>query len=237
MQHDNLLSCRMVLADGSVINVSRESHPDLFWGIRGAGHNFGIALEATFKVFPQAHGGLHHSWDLEYPLEQCEQVIETVNRVHAEMPADLAIFLLWKRESAGGHKNMILVNLVWSGAEAEARPWVEQFERLRPILKSGKVTADWHSLPWETYGGQNKLLSIPGVWKIRPWKMMSAVSVKSFDPKTTKAFFERTKELNEKWKGKGVFGAMFECLPNHRTREIPDDATAFPWRHRSDHFL
>lgn len=220
-----------------MIDVSNDSHPDLFWAIRGAGHNFGIAVEATFRVYPQAHGGLHHSWDLEFPLEQCEEVIDTVNRIHAIMPPDLAIFLLWKRESAGGHKNLILVNLVWSGAQAEAATWVEQFECLKPVLNPGKVTANWHSLPWETYGGQNKILSIPGVWKIRPWKMMSAVSVKSFDPKTTEAFFERTRELNEKWKGKGFFGAMFECLPTHRTREVPDGATAFPWRNGSDHFL
>ena len=48
---DNLLSARMVLADASVIEVSENSHPDLFWGIRGAGHNFGIATEIKMRIY------------------------------------------------------------------------------------------------------------------------------------------------------------------------------------------
>ncbi|KAF7195617.1 FAD-linked oxidoreductase alt4 [Pseudocercospora fuligena] len=235
--NDNLISCRLVLADGSVAVVSKETNPDLFWAVRGAGHNFGVCTEATFRVFPQAHGGIHFSWDLEYSLEQSEYVLTTLNDVHSRMPPDLAIFLLWRRVSAGDRKNLILVNLVWSGIEEEAEPWIQEFERLKPIIHGGKVTTTWHDLPWETYGGQNKILSKPGVWQFRPWKMMSSVSVKNFDLKTTKAFFESIKYMNEKWAGKGFFGAMFECLPNHETRELPDNETAFPWRHGTDHFL
>jgi hypothetical protein len=66
---------------------------------------------------------------------------------------------------------------------------------------------------------------------------MRAVSVKVFDGATTRAFFESVKEMNERFAGKGWFGAMFECLPHHRTREIADDATASPWRHGTDHHL
>jgi hypothetical protein len=106
--NDNMVSCKLVLADGSVVVASKESHPDLFWGIRGAGHNFGVALEATFQVYPQAHGGLHHTWDLEYTLDQCDDVFETLNSVHETMPAEMAIFILWMRQSSGrkvGHAN------------------------------------------------------------------------------------------------------------------------------------
>lgn len=99
-----MVSCRLVLADGSVKEVSEASDPDLFWAIRGAGHNFGIALEATFRVYPQVNQGMHYTWDLEYDLEQCDAVFETLNSVHDEMPADLAIFVLWIRESDGGRK-------------------------------------------------------------------------------------------------------------------------------------
>lgn len=129
------------------------------------------------------------------------------------------------------------MNLVFAGPESDASPWVSRFEMLHPIRSSGKVTTTWDELPWETYGGQNKLLSKPEVWKLAPNKMMAAVSVREFDIPTTKAFFESVKEMNERFAGRGWFGAMFECLPHHRTREIPDDATAFPWRNGADHFL
>ena len=96
-----MVSCKLVLADGSVLIASKDSHADLFWAIRGAGHNFGIALEATFQVYPQAHGGIHHTWDLEYTLDQCDEVFDTLNSVHETMPAELAIFVLWIRQSSG----------------------------------------------------------------------------------------------------------------------------------------
>lgn len=235
--HDNLLSCRLVLADGSIVDVSEHSHKELFWAVRGAGHNFGICLEATFRVYEEANHGQHSTWDLEYHLEQCDEVFTLINDVHADMPADLAIFVLWRRENpTTGVKNLILVNLVWSGVAREARKWVARFEDLDPVVHNGPLTTTWYDLPWETYGGMNKRLSRPEVWKLLPYKMMSAASVQNFDLQMTKAFFESVKEMNEKWEGKGWFGAMFECLPNQQTRALPNEATAFPWR-GTDHFL
>lgn len=102
--NDNMISCKLVLADGSVVTASKDSHPDLFWAIRGAGHNFGIALEATFRVHPQANDGIHYTWDLEYELHQCDAVFETLNKVYERMPPELAIFVLWKRETANSYK-------------------------------------------------------------------------------------------------------------------------------------
>ncbi|GME25721.1 FAD linked oxidase [Neofusicoccum parvum] len=235
--NDNMISCKLALADGSVVTVSKDANPDLFWAVRGAGHNFGIALEATFRVYPQENGGIHHTWDFEYGLDQCEQVLEAVNRVHDIMPPELAIFVLWRRESPGGFKHLILVNLVFAGRESAAAPWVAAFEELRPVRGSGRVAATWAELPWETYGGQNKLLSKPEVWRLAPNKMMGAVSVRELHVPTVKAFFESVRDMNERFAGRGWFGAMFECLPHHRTREFPDDATAFPWRNGANHFL
>lgn len=94
----------MVLANGSIITASEDSHQDLFWVIRGAGHNFGIAVEATFKVYPQTNGGIHHNWDFGFELDKCEALFELLNEVHAAMPPDLAIFVLWKRMFPTGEK-------------------------------------------------------------------------------------------------------------------------------------
>lgn len=48
---DQLLSARLVLANGTAIHVSREHSPDLFWAIRGAGHNFGIVTQAKLRIY------------------------------------------------------------------------------------------------------------------------------------------------------------------------------------------
>lgn len=50
---DNLLAVDLVDADGAVVRVSDEEHPDLFWALRGGGGgNFGIATSLTFRVRP-----------------------------------------------------------------------------------------------------------------------------------------------------------------------------------------
>ena len=47
---DQFVSLELVLASGEVIEVSAESHPDLFWALRGGGGNFGIVTRFTFAA-------------------------------------------------------------------------------------------------------------------------------------------------------------------------------------------
>ena len=49
---DNLLSVDLVTADGAIHHASQEDDPELFWGLRGAGANFGIATAFEFRLHP-----------------------------------------------------------------------------------------------------------------------------------------------------------------------------------------
>lgn len=64
---DSLESAQMVIANGSMVTTSRTQNPDLFWAIRGAGFNFGIVTEATFKVFNATFGGHVMEGDMLFP--------------------------------------------------------------------------------------------------------------------------------------------------------------------------
>lgn len=44
---------QIVLANGSISNISYASHPDLYWALRGGGSNFGIITRFALEVFPQ----------------------------------------------------------------------------------------------------------------------------------------------------------------------------------------
>jgi FAD/FMN-containing dehydrogenase len=47
---DELLAAEMVTADGELLRVDAETHPDLFWAIRGGGGNFGVATRFQFRL-------------------------------------------------------------------------------------------------------------------------------------------------------------------------------------------
>jgi FAD binding domain/Berberine and berberine like len=47
---DNLLAAEVVTADGKVVVTDAESHPDLFWAIRGGGGNFGVATRFKYRL-------------------------------------------------------------------------------------------------------------------------------------------------------------------------------------------
>ena len=47
---DSLLAAEIVTADGQLLRVDAESHPDLFWAIRGGGGNFGVATRFQFRL-------------------------------------------------------------------------------------------------------------------------------------------------------------------------------------------
>ena len=49
---DSLLAADIVTADGELLRVDAEHHPDLFWAIRGGGGNFGVATRFRFRLHP-----------------------------------------------------------------------------------------------------------------------------------------------------------------------------------------
>lgn len=69
----------MVLGNGTVVTASLTSNPDLFWAIRGAGHNFGIVTEFIYKIYDVPY---NNSWAWEsfiYAADKVEALYAQIN--------------------------------------------------------------------------------------------------------------------------------------------------------------
>jgi FAD/FMN-containing dehydrogenase len=57
---DDLLAAEVVTADGELLQADADTHPDLFWALRGGGGNFGVATRFKFRLheLPQIVGGM-----------------------------------------------------------------------------------------------------------------------------------------------------------------------------------
>ena len=95
---DQLLSVSLVTADGQVVTASEAENPDLFWGVRGGGGNFGIVTRFAFRtapVGPEVLGGV-----VFWALEDAAAVARHYADWCAELPDDMTTALIFRRAPA-----------------------------------------------------------------------------------------------------------------------------------------
>ncbi|MEV6767350.1 FAD-binding oxidoreductase [Nocardia sp. NPDC051030] len=86
---DNLLAAELVTADGSILEVDENRHPELLWGLRGGGGNFGVVTRFTFRLnaIPMPlFGGM-----VIYPLEEARPALRAYLKVAADAPDALGL--------------------------------------------------------------------------------------------------------------------------------------------------
>jgi FAD/FMN-containing dehydrogenase len=83
---DNLVSADLVTASGEVLTVSADENPDLYWGIRGGGGNFGVVTSFQYQLHPvgQLLAGL-----VLYPAEAARDALELFREVAMAAPDEL----------------------------------------------------------------------------------------------------------------------------------------------------
>lgn len=102
MASDNLTSVELVTAAGDVMQVSEETAPELFWGLRGGGGNFGIAASFEFEAYPldTILGGI-----VAYPLADALPVFAAYQEITADPPDELVSFFgLVHAPDGSGHR-------------------------------------------------------------------------------------------------------------------------------------
>ena len=87
---DNLVSADVVLADGHLVKASAESHPDLFWALRGGGGNFGVVTSFTFRCHPVGEQGVIIGGPVLYDIADVEDLFRWYRELLPALPDEVS---------------------------------------------------------------------------------------------------------------------------------------------------
>ncbi len=89
---DNVAGMDLVTAEGRLVRASNEENPDLFWGLRGGGGNFGVVTGIDYQLYPvgpEIVGGL-----VAWPASEAPKVLELYRTLAEKAPPELTLVLL-----------------------------------------------------------------------------------------------------------------------------------------------
>jgi FAD/FMN-containing dehydrogenase len=116
---DNVASYELITAEGDRHHVDEADNPELFWGLRGGGGNFGIVSEFEFRLHPVARRA--HVAELFFGMEEAAPVLRGWRDLNATAPR-AATFTAWVGDSQSPllppeHRGRPLANVgfVWAG--------------------------------------------------------------------------------------------------------------------------
>lgn len=124
---DNLLSARLVSADATTVDVNAQSDPELFWGLRGAGANFGVttSFEAQLHTIGPVLGG-----DVHFAVRDARAVLRGFRQIMQTAPDGFQATLNLTPGERG-----LFISLCHSGPENEADDIMRQIRSLAPTTR------------------------------------------------------------------------------------------------------
>lgn len=131
---DNLLAADVLLADGTTVRASASSEPELFWGLRGGGGNFGIVTRFDFQAYPL--GPEVFAGALVYERAHWAAALRAVDAWAADIPdalTPLVTFVAPPPSWELGSETLMFAGFAWAGADrAEGVRAIEPMRRACP---------------------------------------------------------------------------------------------------------
>ena len=214
---DHLTAVELVTADGRLVRATEQDEPDLFWGLRGAGWNFGIATAFEFRLHP--FGPDLHRGVLTYPAARVQE-LWSLFRTYADHAPDTvsAIFGFDRAGADAGYADDMvgrpIVFIAWnhSGAAGDV-------DRDTAGLQAGRE-------PLTTTIGSQPYLDVQTAHDLAfAWGSRSFIKSHNSDGVRPEALDELVELLAEP--GVGTFSIT--TLGGAIAR-VPEDATAYAGR-------
>ena len=130
---DNLVSVNVVTADGQFRRASASENPDLFWGVRGGGGNFGIVTSFEFRLHPMQRQVM--AGRIVYPITKAKEALAIFAEYGPQVPDELDLGFVMSLPP-GGAAGVCLFPVCYSGPAAN----IDRV--LAPLRKLGTPLAD-----------------------------------------------------------------------------------------------
>ena len=138
---DQLLSVDLVTAGGELVRASADENPDLFWGVRGAGGNFGIVTDFEFRLNPL--GPIIQAGPVAWAMEDSPEVLRFYRDWITTVPDELTTIVVHRKAPASPMipaelhgRRIVMVGCCYAG------PLDEGEEVLRPLKAFGTPLFD-----------------------------------------------------------------------------------------------
>jgi FAD/FMN-containing dehydrogenase len=187
---DNLVSAEVVTADGQIRMTSEQQEPDLFWGLRGGGGNFGVVTRFEYQLHPFERNVL--SGMIVWPIEQAHQVLEFYGGWYEGLSDELYAGPAMLTMPDG--KSVLAMEVVYSGDPAKGEKELAPLRRIGKPADDGIKVQDYMVMQTQEDGtfahGRRSYVKSGMVAKVTP--ALVAAMVESFRPDPRIAFFTHT---------------------------------------------
>ncbi|KAL8714690.1 MAG: hypothetical protein Q9225_006538 [Loekoesia sp. 1 TL-2023] len=239
---DNIIDMTVVLANGTVTHVSSTSNPDLYWAMKGAGHNFGIVTEANFEIYdhPASHW-VYAEFTFADAEHQLEPLFEAMNNLssNCSQPKELgtvypiyAIDPQYSKTEASVSLDppIILLQFSYAGSLEQAQPWLDIFSNLHPATMWKKDSL----LPTEIQVAASQdvdsaICEFGSTWRLFP------VGLKYHNVTANRAVYNLYKQLINEHPEFSSSVVQFESYALEGMKAVDPASTAYA--HRDDDIL
>ncbi|KAI1735659.1 FAD binding domain-containing protein [Xylaria scruposa] len=213
---DNVLSLRVVTADGNIRTVTAQSDPDLFWALRGAGPNLGIVTAATLKSSPASTADFQ-AWrgDLVFTEDKLEDVVQAIEEL--VLTPDTVIFLYLLADSTGAPA-VVASPFQYKGNATTGRAAFASLYALGPVADTTEV------VPYNEWNAGSDALCKRG-----DFKPGFAAGFQHMIPSTWRQIWDAYVAF-QKLPGAASTGVLLEAYDLTKARSVPSSSSAFPNR-------
>ncbi len=207
---DNVRGFEVVTADGRFRRANASENPDLFWGLRGGGGNFGVVTSFEFQLHEmqrQVIGGL-----IGYPATEAREVLKFYSDYSLEAPDALSLspILIDNRQTG----TRIMFSVCYSGPHKHAE------QVLKKIRSAGTVVMD--------KVGAVDYVALQKSGDVSDPRAIGSYTKSGFTAEVTPDFIDAIVSGFEAREGRNTVFAMQQC--GGVMNNVARDATAFPHR-------